>query len=96
MNAKKTKKEKKVEKVANPIEEMINNADSGIMITAKNGNVEVTGIKNVNFSYEAKGLLLGALDSYSLRPMLNALNNHAKNTANHINAMATSLKESKK
>lgn len=77
---KKTKKEKKVAKVANPIEDLIKNADSGIIVTARNGNIEVTGIKNINFAYEAKGLLVGAMDSYTIRPIANMLNSYTNNT----------------
>jgi len=85
MNKKKqTKKEKKVEVKANPLEEMIKNCDEGIIITAKNGNIEITGIKNVNFAHTAKGLLVGALDSYTTRPVLNLINSYSKNVVAHI------------
>ena len=84
---KKTKKEKKVEKVANPLEEMIKNCDEGILITAKNGNIEVTGIKNVNFAHTAKGLLVGALDSYTTRPTLNLINSYSKNIVGHLDKL---------
>jgi TATA-box binding protein (TBP) (component of TFIID and TFIIIB) len=71
------------------LEQMVNAADQCIIVTATKGNVVVTGIKNVSYSHEAKGMLIGALDSYMVRPILQSLNtvnqNIAAQFANFIN-----------
>jgi len=54
--------------------EILQKSDSAIIITATKGNIEVTGIKNVNYAYQAKGMIHGALDSYLLVPISSTLN----------------------
>lgn len=60
------------------LEKLINKAEKVIIITATNGNIEVTGLKDVNYSHEAKGLLHGAIDSYSTRPIISTITNLSK------------------
>lgn len=78
MAKKQTKKESKVAKKANPVEATINACDAGILVTVKDGNVEVTGIKNIGFAYEAVGLMTSALNTYNIRPIINNQNRNAK------------------
>ncbi len=55
------------------LDEMLKTADSAVVITASKGVVDVRGIKNINYAYEAKGLLIGALDSYLVIPISKTL-----------------------
>lgn len=88
MTKKKTKKETKIAKAASPIEETIKSCDAGILVVVKNGNVEVVGIKNTNFAYEAIGLMTSALNTYNIRPILN-------NTANNSKVLIDLIKKAK-
>lgn len=91
-----TKSQKKIDSVANPIEELIKNADEGIIITVKEGIVTVNAIKNINFSYQVKGLLIGALDSYTTRPTINAINSLATHVVTHFNNAVEVIKKENK
>lgn len=69
----KSVKSKKAKTAKSSINDLINEADSALVITAKNGMVQVLGIKNANYAYQAKGLMQGALDTYLVRPISNVL-----------------------
>jgi len=80
-----TKKPAIGKKVATPPKEedttlgaLIKKAEKVIIVTATRGNIEVTGLKDVNYSHEAKGLLHGALDTYNTRPVINTITNLGK------------------
>jgi len=76
------------------LSELIKNSDQAILITAKQGNIEVSGIKNINFSYEAKGLIIGALDRYSIRPIINSVNSYTDTMLSHIKKLGDDIKKS--
>jgi len=64
--------------------DIINNADQAVIITTSKGNVEVTGIKDINYAYQVKGLLIGAMDVYNSRPVINGMNNNARALLAHL------------
>jgi hypothetical protein len=83
MNKKKKLNEKEKE-VENAIDKLINESDECVIVTSTKGNIQVTGIKNINYSHQVKGLLVGAIDTYNLRPVLQAINTSARNSAAQI------------
>lgn len=57
------------------LDKTLKTSDLAIIVTATKGNIEVRGIKSINYAYEAKGLLVGALDSYKVIPIAKTLKN---------------------
>ena len=55
------------------IAKKIAEADKAILVLTTKGRVEVLGLKDVNFSIDAKGMLQGALDLYSARDITRAM-----------------------
>ena len=64
--------------------DIIKNAEQAIVVTVSKGNIEVTAIKAVNYSYEAKSLLMGAMDNYNVKPIINGLNSNTRTLMAHI------------
>lgn len=93
--SKPAQKNKADKSVPASLEDVINKADSALIITATKGNIEVLGIKNANFAYQAKGLMVGALDSYLVRPISSVLRdlNNANMRMHHstLNTVRTLL-----
>jgi len=87
-------KDKKIQEASNSLNEIIKDVDQAVLITAKRGNIEVTGIKNTNYAHEAKGLIIGALDSYNIRPITSTINNYTKTVASLIKTLVDDLKKS--
>ena len=58
--------------------DIIKNAEQAIVVTVSKGNIEVTAIKAVNYSYEAKSLLMGAMDNYHDKPIIHGLNSNTR------------------
>lgn len=92
----KNKLNEKEKDTKNSIETLVNEADQCILISASRGNIRVTGIKNVNYSHEAKGLLAGAMDSYTLKPILQAINLGNQNTITQVSDLLSKPKNKKK
>jgi hypothetical protein len=67
------KKQDKEESLA--LVNKIKEADKGILILSKKGHIEVMGVKNINYSVEAMGLLQGALNVYATRDITRLLGN---------------------
>lgn len=89
----------KKQETTTTLSDIIRDADEAIVITSIKGNIEVTGIKNINYAYEAKGLLIGAIDTYNSRPIINGLNNNTRAIISHlinINTKVTELSNSDK
>lgn len=80
---KSTPKTKKVENKTT-LGDIIKNADQAVLVISNKGTIQVTGIKNINYAYEAKGLLVGAMDNYNCRPVINGLNNNTKALLSHL------------
>jgi len=89
----KLKSKEKTKESSNSLTDTIKDSDQAILITAKRGNVEVLGIKNTNYAHEAKGLIHGALDTYSARPVTNAVNSYTDNMTSHIKRLGDELKK---
>ena len=70
----KKKLNKKEKKTENYIENLVSASDECILVYAMNGNVMITGIKNVTKVYRAKGLLISALDNYNIQPIIKSIN----------------------
>ena len=64
--------------------DIIKNSDQAIVVTSTKGNVEVTGIKSINYAYEAKGLLVGAMDTYNSKPIITGMNNNTRALLAHL------------
>ena len=76
--------------------DVIKDAESAIIITVTKGQIDVTAIKNINYAYEAKGLLVGAMDSYSNKPIINVLNNNARALLSHLVNISNKIPEKPK
>lgn len=103
---KKVKKVKKIKKdkiknapqqpkvsAAEELEKKLGVADAAILVTATHGNIEVVGLKNTNYAYQAKGLLHGALDSYIVIPINRTLNNMNRNNIGSIQNAVNQIKK---
>ena len=55
------------------IDKALKTSDAAVIVTATKGNIEVRAIKNINYAYQVKGLLTGALDSYLVIPISKTL-----------------------
>lgn len=75
---------KKLVKPETTLADIINKADQAVLITTNKGNIEITGLKAINYSFEVKGLLVGALDTYNIRPIISGLNNNARAVISHL------------
>ncbi|HSG32539.1 MAG TPA: hypothetical protein VLB82_13465 [Thermodesulfobacteriota bacterium] len=72
----KQSEKQKPKKEVNPLErhaKLIEMSDDALLVTSKHGNIEVTAVKGLNYAYQAKGLLNGALDMYLIRPTTKVL-----------------------
>ncbi len=72
---------------------LINKADSVILVTSTRGNIEVTGLKDVNYSHQAKGLLHGALDTYTTRPVINTVTNLSRGLITNLQNILDEIKK---
>lgn len=99
MNAKKKKiikketPKNKTEKKETTLGDIIKNVDQAVVITTTNGNINVIAIKSINYVYEAKGLIMGAIDTYNNRPIINGINNQSKIILSHIMNLNNKIKE---
>lgn len=99
MNAKKKKvikketPKKKTEESKTTLGDIIKNADQAVVITSTKGSIEVTAIKAINYAYEAKGLIVGAMDSYNSRPIMNGMNNNSRAILSHIMNLNNKINE---
>lgn len=73
-------------------EAAIKDADSVLLITTTKGLVEVRPVKNVNYAYQVKGILQGALDSYMVIPISKALQRQAQIQTNNLTNMVNTIK----
>jgi len=64
--------------------DIIKDADQAVVVSVTKGNIVVTAIKSVNYSYEAKALLMGAMDNYNVKPIINGLNSNTRAVMSHI------------
>lgn len=80
--AKKPVKQNPPEKPVNPptpapqgedIAAIIKRADSVVIVSETRGHIEIKSIKNVNYMWQVKGLLVGALDQYLVHPISSTL-----------------------
>jgi hypothetical protein len=83
-----TKKKKKLneqeKEVESAIDKLVSESEECVIVTSSKGNIQVTGIKNVTYSHQAKGLLMGAIDTYNIRPILQSINASARNVSSQI------------
>lgn len=75
------------------LDKVIKEADAVILLTSRKGNIELRSLKNVNYAYEAKGLLLGAIHSYLVKPISETLRNINQG---HVNMHHNTIQEIKK
>ena len=73
--------------------DIIKNAEQAIVVTVSKGNIEVTAIMAVNYSFEAKALLMGAMDNYNVKPIINGLNSNTKTLMAHIMNLNNKIKK---
>lgn len=105
MAGKKAKKNKAVEgkvvkkAVATPptgenqptLGDIIKAADEVLIVTATKGQIDVKALKNINYAYAAKALLMGAIDNYNNKPIINGLNNSSRALLSHIMNLNTKV-----
>jgi len=71
--------------------DIIKDADQAVVVTSTKGRIEITGIKNINYTYEAKGLLVGAMDIYNIRPIITGLNSNTRALLSHITNLSNKI-----
>lgn len=76
--------------------DIIKDSEQAVVVTVAKGKIEVTGLKNINYAYEAKGLLIGAMDTYNSRPIINILNNNTRALLSHLVNINNKIPEPKK
>lgn len=73
--------------------DIIKNADQAVVVTVTKGTINVTGLKNINYAHEASGLLVGAIDNYSRRPIITNLNNNTRALLSHLVTISNKINQ---